>query len=61
MLLDFNVKTGTKFSLPDKRLFEISVVEITRVNCNYSWLGQHIFLQNIVDKVSFVTMEQMMS
>ena len=33
MLLDFHVKAGTRFSLRDKRLFEISEVEITRVNC----------------------------
>ena len=33
MLLDFHVKVGTRFSLRDKRLFEISEVEITRVNC----------------------------
>ena len=33
LLLDFHVKAGTRFSLRDKRLFEISEVEITRVNC----------------------------
>ena len=33
LLLDFHVKTGIKFSLRDKRLFEISEVEITRVYC----------------------------
>ena len=33
MLLDFHVKAGTRFSLRDKRLFEISEVEIIRVNC----------------------------
>ena len=32
-LLDFYVRTGTRFSLRDKRLLEISVVEITRVDC----------------------------
>ena len=32
MLLDFHVKTGTSYSLRDKRLFEISQVEITRVD-----------------------------
>ena len=32
MLLDFHVKAGTRFSLRDKRLFEISEVEIARVN-----------------------------
>ena len=31
--LDFYVKTGTRFSLRDKRLFEITEVEIMRVNC----------------------------
>ena len=33
MSLDFYAKTGTRFSLPDKRLVEISEVEITRVDC----------------------------
>ena len=28
----FHVKTGTRFSLRDKRLFEISEVDITRVD-----------------------------
>ena len=36
LMLDFYVKTGTKFSLRDKRLFEITEVEITRVDCNYA-------------------------
>ena len=35
---DFHVKTGTRFSLPDTRLFEISHVEITRVDC-FSFLS----------------------
>ena len=35
LFLDFHVKTGTRFLLRDKRLFEINVVEITRVDCNY--------------------------
>ena len=34
LLLDFHVYAGTRFSLRDKRLFEISEVEIARVNCN---------------------------
>ena len=34
MILDFCVKTRTRFSLRDKRLFEIIEVEITRVDCN---------------------------
>ena len=33
MLLDFHVKTGTRFSLLDKGLVKISKVEITRVDC----------------------------
>ena len=35
LMLDFYVKTGIRFSLRDKRLFEITEVEITRVNCIY--------------------------
>ena len=46
LMLDFYVKTRIGFSLQDKRLFEITEVEITRVNCisnvkhisfNYIW------------------------
>ena len=33
LLLDFHVKTRNRFSLRDKQLFEISEVEITRVDC----------------------------
>ena len=32
-LLDFHAEAGTRVSLRDKRLFEISEVEIMRVNC----------------------------
>ena len=32
LMLDFSVKTGIRFSLRDKRLFEITEVEITRVD-----------------------------
>ena len=35
LMLDFFVKTRIRFSLPDKRLLEITEVEITRVNCIY--------------------------
>ena len=35
MMLDFYVKTGIRFSLRDKRLFEITEVKIVRVDCNY--------------------------
>ena len=33
LMLDFYVKTRVRFSLRDKRLFEITEVEITRVGC----------------------------
>ena len=33
LLVDLCVRTGTRFSLRDKRLFEISEFEITRVDC----------------------------
>ena len=33
LILDFCVKTRTRFSLRDKLLFEITEVEITRVDC----------------------------
>ena len=34
LMLDCYVKTGIRISLRDKRLFEITEVEITRVDCN---------------------------
>ena len=33
LMLDFYVKTGIRFSLRDKRFFEITEVEITMVDC----------------------------
>ena len=42
LLLDFHVKTGTRFSLPDKRLFEISKVEIRTVDCCHISPQQYI-------------------
>ena len=33
LVLDYCVKTRTRFSLRDNRLFEITEVEITRVDC----------------------------
>ena len=32
LMLDFYAKTGVRFSLRDKRLFEMTEVEITRVD-----------------------------
>ena len=43
LLLDFHVKAGTRFSLRNKRLFEISEFEITRVNCSLSYSGPVIW------------------
>ena len=34
LMLDFYVKTGIRFSVRDKRLFEITKVDIRRVECN---------------------------
>ena len=44
LLLDFHVKTGMRFSLRDKRLFEINEVKITRVDCtiNFAWLFKRV-------------------
>ena len=36
LLLDFHVETRIRFSLRDKRLFEMIEVEITRVDCSVS-------------------------
>ena len=33
LMLDLYVKTGIRFSLRDRRIFEITEVEITRVDC----------------------------
>ena len=38
LLVDLYVKTGTRFRLRVKRLFEISEVEITRVDCILVWV-----------------------
>ena len=39
LMLDFYVKTRIGFSLRDKRLFEITEVEITRVDCIWTIYG----------------------
>ena len=46
LMLDFYVKTGIRFSLRDKRLFEITEVEITRVDCicNAAQSVRHCFV-----------------
>ena len=43
LMLDFYVKTRIRFSLRDKRLFEITEVEITRVDCIQAYF---LFIMN---------------
>ena len=43
LMLDFYVKTGIRFSLRDKRLFEITEVEITRVDCLHLTTNKEYF------------------
>ena len=46
LILDFYVKTGIRFSLRDKRLFEITEFEITRVNCNRVAASERVSFHN---------------
>ena len=39
LMLDLYVKRGIRFSLRDKRLFEITEVEITRVDCILTFMS----------------------
>ena len=41
LILDFCVITRTRLFLRDKRLFEITEVEITRVDCIWMWLSMY--------------------
>ena len=43
LMLDFYVKAGIRFSLRDKQLFEITEVEITRVDCIHN-IAKHCLL-----------------
>ena len=49
IILDFYAKTRTRFSLRDKRLFEITEVEITRVDCIYF---RHIYVRIILQSAN---------
>ena len=51
LLLDFHVKAGTRFSLRDKWLFEISEVEIPRVNCIYFVYRTVVVHMNIINTI----------
>ena len=48
LMLDFYVKTGIRFSLRDKRLFEITEVEITRVDCMSVTTWHHYTAQSLI-------------
>ena len=48
LMIDLSVKTGTRFSLRDKPLFEISEFEITRVDLCYLYIyGELLVLSKI--------------
>ena len=54
-LLDFHVKTGTRFSTQAKRLFEISEVAITGVDCSLATLNRwHGQLSDMICHCTFV-------
>ena len=53
LMLDFYVKTGIKFSLRDKQLFEITEVKITRVDCTI--FGAHN--NNIIRKEYYIEIQ----
>ena len=48
LMLDFYVKTRIRFSLRDKQLFEITEVEITRVDCILQLAGLFLYRLQIV-------------
>ena len=50
-MLDFYVKTGIRFSLRDKRLFEITEVEITRVDCIPVCIQCHVHVYDSAKKI----------
>ena len=56
LMLDFYVKTGIRFSLRDKRLFEITDVEITRVDCI---INSPCFLASVIIFASFLGLKVM--
>ena len=47
LLLDFQVEIGTRLSLRDKRLFMISEVEITRVECTLPFCD-HLCIRDVL-------------
>ena len=55
LFFDFHVKTGTRISLRDKRLFEISEVEITRVDCTFGHVCPAKIHISLFEQVHFTT------
>ena len=59
LILDVYVKTGIRFSLRDKRLFEITEVEITRVDCTLhsNDLPKSACLKQVLAKYRSISMQ----
>ena len=55
LMLDIYVKTRIRFSLRDKRLFEITEVEITRVDCIYMKIYSKQILKGDFLKITVMT------
>ena len=53
LMLDFYVKTGIRFSLRDKRLFEVTEVEITKVDCIYILFNQNLDENSYISRKTF--------
>ena len=51
LMLEFYVKTRIRFSLRDKRLFEITEVEITKVDCIYIYIYTSEVFQKFQDNM----------
>ena len=54
LMLDFYVKIGIRISLRDKRLFEVTEVEITRVHCSTHKSVSAGIIQNVSAIISFL-------
>ena len=56
LILDFYAKTRTRFSLRDKRLFEITEVEITRVDCNLKLAARAFIITFAAARTTYIRM-----
>ena len=54
LILDFYVTTRIRFSLRDKRLFEITEVEITRVDCTCIYQNNRLSQKGSFDSVLYL-------